>query len=117
MNLRQKGNTYEDQAEAYLKSTGYRILCRNFRSRTGEIDIIGRDGNYLVFVEVKYRSDDSRGLPEEAVDQRKIYRICRTADYYRMVRNVPEDLPCRFDVVCICGEQVKLIKDAFSYCG
>ena len=62
MNLRQKGNTYEEQAEAYLKSTGYRILCRNFRSRTGEIDIIGRDGNYLVFVEVKYRSDDSLSL-------------------------------------------------------
>ncbi|MBU9727924.1 YraN family protein [Diplocloster modestus] len=116
MNLRHKGNDYEDQAEAYLKSAGYRILCRNFRCRAGEIDIIGRDGSYLVFIEVKYRLDESRGLPEEAVDRRKIYRICRTADYYRMVRKVPEDLPCRFDVVCICGKEMKLIKDAFSYC-
>ena len=53
MNLRHKGNDYEDQAEAYLKSAGYRILCRNFRCRAGEIDIIGRDGSYLVFIEGK----------------------------------------------------------------
>ena len=65
MNTRQTGNVYEQMAADYLEKQGMRILERNFRrGRNGEIDIIGRDGKYLVFVEVKYRSGDEKGNGE-----------------------------------------------------
>lgn len=61
---------------------------RNFRrGRNGEIDIIGRDGKYLVFVEVKYRSGDEKGNAAEAVTTAKQRTICRVADYYRYLHH------------------------------
>ena len=68
MNTRQTGNRYEQMAADYLEKQGMQILERNFRrGRNGEIDIIGREGKYLVFVEVKYRSGDEKGNAAEAV--------------------------------------------------
>ena len=62
MNNRQTGNAYEQMAAEYLQKKGMIILDRNFhRGRNGEIDIVGRDGKYLVFVEVKYRSGTAKG--------------------------------------------------------
>ncbi len=55
-NKRQTGAAYEEQAARFLLEQGYQILERNYRCRQGEIDVIARDGSYLVFVEVKYRS-------------------------------------------------------------
>ena len=70
MNNRQTGNAYEQMAAEYLQKKGMIILDRNFRrGRNGEIDIVGRDGKYLVFVEVKYRRDGQTGDPLEAVDR------------------------------------------------
>ena len=72
MNTRQTGNVYEQMAADYLEKQGMRILERNFRrGRNGEIDIIGRDGKYLVFVEVKYRGTARWGDSLSAVDFRK----------------------------------------------
>ena len=80
MNTRQTGNVYEQMAADYLEKQGMRILERNFRrGRNGEIDIIGRDGKYLVFVEVKYRSGDEKGNAAEAVTTAKQRTICRVA--------------------------------------
>ena len=70
------------QAAAYLKKKGYRILEANFRCRFGEIDLIARDGAYLVFIEVKYRSSLKDGDSLEAVNRRKQRKIIRVAEYY-----------------------------------
>lgn len=74
-NKRQTGSFYEDKAAEYLESIGYDIICRNFYGKGGEIDIVAKDNEALVFVEVKYRSSVRYGFPEEAVDYRKQYRI------------------------------------------
>lgn len=113
MNKRKIGASYEQAAARYLEEQGYRILEYNFRCRLGEIDLIAHDGKYLVFTEVKYRSDASRGHALEAVDARKQMTIRRVAQFYLMRRHLPEDTACRFDVVGITGKQISLIKNAF----
>lgn len=115
MNTRATGAQKEEQVCAYLLSQGVRIVARNFRSRQGEIDIVGYDGPYLVFFEVKYRSGESRGSAAEAVGAVKQKKICRVADYYRYLHHCTEDTPLRFDVVAVDKECVQWIKDAFYY--
>ncbi len=117
VNKRAVGTVYEKAAGAYLEKQGYRILEYNFRCRSGEIDIIARDGEYLVFVEVKYRKDAGSGNPLEAVDARKQRTISRTALYYCMKHGYGETTPCRFDVAAVLGEEITLIKNAFLYQG
>lgn len=114
-NKRTIGKKKEELAEQYLKSQGYEILEKNFYSHAGEIDIIAKDGTYLVFVEVKYRKSLSQGYASEAVNVRKQQRIYRVAAYYLHKNGYPADAtPCRFDVVSIQGEQITLIKNAFG---
>lgn len=115
-NCRAVGSEYETLACEYLIQQGYRILHRNFRCRQGEIDLIARDQGYLVFIEVKYRRNRGEGDPSEAVDARKQARILHTARYYMTRYHIPEDTPCRFDVVTVLGSRVRLIRDAF-WCG
>ena len=114
MNKRQTGSRYEETAAAFLTSKGYRVLERNFRCRQGEIDLIARDGNDLVFVEVKFRRGKGQGLPEEAVDFRKQEKIRQAARYYLYRNGYEEDTACRFDVVGILNGQIRLIRNAFS---
>lgn len=115
-NKRQVGGAYEKAAAEYLTGQGFRILEQNFYSRYGEVDIIAKDGRYLVFIEVKYRKDDSCGSPLEAVTARKQKRICRTALYYCTKKGYGDRTPCRFDVVAIEGEcEVIHIKNAFDF--
>lgn len=89
------------------------VIQRNYRTRTGEIDLIARDGRYLVFVEVKYRADDRKGTPLEAVDLRKQRMIIRTARHFLMRYRYDAQTPCRFDVVGITGGQITHVKNAF----
>lgn len=112
-NKRAIGSRYEAEAAAFLKGLGYTILEQNYRDRMGEIDLIAREGRYLVFVEVKYRRDDRRGYPEEAVDFGKQQRIRHTAQYYLYRHHYGEDTACRFDVVSIEGTEIRVVKDAF----
>ncbi len=114
-NRRKKGAKYEERAAEYLEGLGWRILERNYRCRTGEIDLIAADGQTLVFVEVKYRRSDTYGSPAEAVDGRKQRTICRVADHYRMCHGVLEGQACRFDVISVQGEELSLLQDAFPY--
>lgn len=115
MNRRAKGAQKEEQVCAYLLSKGVKIVERNFRCRQGEIDIIGYDGAYLVFFEVKYRSSANRGSAAEAVGISKQRRICRVADYYRVLHHCSESTPIRFDVAAIDGDRLSWIKNAFYY--
>ena len=117
MNKRAVGTAYEKLAGNYLAQQGYEILEYNFRCRMGEIDIIAKDGEYLVFVEVKYRASGRTGSPLEAVDSRKRRIISKVASYYCLTHGYGEVSPCRFDVMAICGEEYALIKNAFEYAG
>lgn len=113
-NKRNIGNEYERIAGKYLEEHGYQIIEYNFYSRHGEIDIIARHQGYLVFVEVKYRKDDSAGSPLDAVTVQKQRTISKCAMYY-MKKNYLNDVPVRFDVVGIVGDEVTLVKNAFDF--
>lgn len=112
-NKRKTGSHYEQLAGAYLESKGYRIIQYNYRCRPGEIDIIARDGAYLVFCEVKYRKDERKGHPAEAVDSRKQAVLTRCAMCYVTAKRLT-GIPCRFDVIGILGEEITHIKNAFE---
>lgn len=101
-------------AESFLLQKGYEIIEKNYFSRSGELDMVAREGGCLVFVEVKYRKNRELGTPEEAVDQRKIQSIVRTARYYMLRHGILEDTPCRFDVVAMLGKEINLIQNAFD---
>ena len=100
-NKRMEGSRYEQLAARYLEQKGMDVLELNYRCRTGEIDIIARDGGYLVFVEVKYRKTKRAGYALEAIDSRK-------AEH-----GFPESAACRFDAVGIDGEQITHLINAF----
>lgn len=115
MNNRRTGTDRERQAAEYLEHQGMRIVERNFRSRQGEIDLIGWHQGYLVFVEVKYRADTTKGYAAEAVDRRKQRRICQVADYYRYSHGMGDAFGVRYDVVAIQGEEIRWIRNAFPH--
>ena len=117
MNKRKAGDCYEVLAQQYLEENGFRILTRNFRSRSAEIDLVAIEGRYLVFLEVKQRSSSRRGLGKEAVDYRKQRRICQAARWYLYRYKIPEETPVRFDVVSIDGDRITLIRNAFPWAG
>jgi len=115
MNKRKIGTEKETAVVQFLESKKVRITDRNFRSRKGEIDIIGYEGDTLVFFEVKYRRIAENGFAGEAVGLSKQKTICRVSDYYRMLHNISDFSPCRYDVITIDGERVDWIKNAFYY--
>ena len=114
INKRQKGAAYEQIAAAHLISKGFEILEFNYRCKMGEVDIIAKDGEYLVFVEVKYRANDSKGYPLEAVTIQKQKSISKCALHYLMMNHL-SDVPVRFDVVGILGDKKEHIKNAFEF--
>lgn len=113
MNKRAVGSGTEERAEEYLKAQGYEPFTRNYRCRAGEIDLVLKDGEYLVFAEVKYRRTDFYGLPEEAVDGRKQERIRRAAGWFLREHRLSPETPVRFDVVAMDAYEIRLYKDAF----
>lgn len=112
-NKRSKGSKYEAQACDYLEQCGYKIIEKNYYTNVGEIDIIAKDAEYLVFVEVKYRKNSLYGTPFEAVNVKKQNTIRKVAQIYMYRNNISYNTPVRFDVVGILGETVSLIKNAF----
>ena len=113
INKRETGIQYEQVASGFLKSRGYNIIKQNYYCRYGEIDIIAEEDGYTVFVEVKYRKDTISGSPEGAVNGKKRQRIRHSALDF-LIRNYgTEEIPCRFDIVAITGNQIHLIKNAF----
>ena len=113
-NKRQIGTEKEQLAGAYLEKNGYEIIEYNYRCRQGEIDIIAKDGEYLVFCEVKYRSKMTSGTPFEAVDYKKQRTISRCALFYITKKHF-ENSPCRFDVVSVTDQEIQVLKNAFDY--
>jgi putative endonuclease len=107
-----QGQRGEDRAVEYLRDRGYSVIERNFRCRLGEIDIVARDGDTLVFVEVRTRTDGRCGTALETITPAKQRRIARVAEFYLTARRA-HGAACRFDVIGITGEQVELVRDAF----
>jgi len=115
------GRRGEDIACAELERRGYIILDRRFRTRRGELDIIARDGQVVVFVEVKARADGSFGTPLEAVSWRKRQRIGQIAAAYLLQKRLG-DVSCRFDVVSIVERSgrepaIEIVSSAFDVGG
>ena len=108
----ERGVSAESFATRLLVAAGYRIVERNFRCKAGELDIIARDGDVLVFVEVRSRSDDAHGSAVEMVGRAKQRRVARVAACY-LAAMAPEFEECRFDVVAITAGEPVLLKDAF----
>jgi putative endonuclease len=117
MNNTEKGRSQEKRACSYLKDKGYEILNRNFYSRYGEIDIIAKQQQTIVFIEVKYRESTRLTTPEEAVDYKKRRRIIKTADYYRLKNQIRDDVSCRFDVISMTQKNIVHHTNAFGYDG
>ena len=112
------GRLGEDCAANFLEAHGYKIIARNFRIRSAEIDIIAQIGNVLVFVEVKARSSVRHGLPVEAVNLHKQRKIIEAAGVFLQDENFC-DCACRFDVVEVylrggLVEDVNHIENAFE---
>lgn len=114
---RERGPEAELQAQRYLEQQGLATLDKNYRGRRGEIDLVMREGDTPVFVEVRYRKNPSFGSAAESVDMRKQQKIIATANQY-LHHNYRTDPPaCRFDVLAISGkaqENIDWIRDAFQ---
>ncbi len=110
----------ESAAAEYLKAHGYQILAQNYRFRRGEIDLIVKQGDRIVFVEVKTRRSLKFGLPQYAVTLKKQRQISKIALAYLQKKNLM-NAPCRFDVIAIhLSPQLEVlhleqIQSAFDY--
>lgn len=115
------GRRGEDLAVKELRRRGYRILDRRWRCRLGEIDVVARDGDTLVVVEVKARSGSEYGAPVDAVDREKRRKLLRLARTYLRARGLKEaEVTVRFDVVGVTarsGERprVEIVRSAFHF--
>lgn len=108
----------EDLAVKYLKKKGYKLIERNYRCQWGEIDLVARQGDTLVFVEIKSRSSHDFGLPQEAVGRFKQEKLVQVARAYLAEHRLTENITMRFDVVAVqltaSGPDIELIQDAFG---
>ena len=111
------GKFGEELALRKIKRLGYKKIVRNFRCPLGEVDIIARDGDSLVFMEIKTRKGRSIGYAKEAVNARKKRQISKVALAYMKSRDC-SDLRARFDVVAISlgrgKPEIEVIKNAFE---
>lgn len=110
------GLLYEQLAVDYLLQQGLQLVQRNFQCKVGEIDIIMRDGNCLVFVEVKYRASRAFGGAAAAVTASKQQKLLRACRWYLQQHRLTEQ-PCRLDVMAIEGQppyQYQWIKNAIT---
>ena len=109
----QIGRDAETRAEAMLMRAGLSPLARNYRCRGGEIDLVMRDGEHLVFVEVRYRAQGGYGGAVSSVSKGKQRRLILAARHYLSTK--PWSGPCRFDVVAFeGGRDGHWIRDAFG---
>lgn len=109
VNTKSFGRLGENYALNLLQRSGYKILEKNFRCPLGEIDAIAHEGDFIVFVEVKTRRSTKFGLPQEAVDRKKISKIIKVGEYFCLMHpNLPKKK--RIDVVSIVINKGKVIR-------
>ena len=118
LNIRQKfGKFGENLAARHLKKLGYKIICKNYRTKLGEIDIIAKEEDTIVFVEVKSRRTSTFGSPKYSITKKKQQQISKTALYYLKETN-QSNVSARFDVVTVSSvnkkHDIEVIKNAFE---
>jgi putative endonuclease len=117
MEKKELGRKGEEVALRFLKKKGYRIIERNYVCKMGEMDIIAKDKDALVFVEVKTRTSTDFGPPQLAVNSTKQKQLSKVALNFLKEKRLGE-IKARFDVVAILlsqkGEEIELIRDAFE---
>ncbi len=104
MNARVSGAIFEEHALAHLQRAGLRLLARNFNTRFGELDLVMRDADTLVFVEVRYRRHGAFGSGAASVGASKRERLMKAAQLFLQAHPKLAALPCRFDVLAFDGE-------------
>jgi putative endonuclease len=111
-----RGAAAEELAEQYLQQQGLSSCTRNYRCKLGEIDLIMRDGNCLVFVEVRLRNNRYFASAAESITAGKQRKIMRTAQFYLQQHRLTDKVPCRFDVVALGSTEqpVEWLRDAFG---
>ncbi len=117
--LRQRtGLRYEALALNHLRQQGLKLVSRNYHCRMGEIDLIMQDGEYLVFVEVRFREQSDFGLPVESISNAKQKKLRQTASHYLLRQGLYDKVCCRFDVVGVSsgskGPDLHWIRNAFQ---
>lgn len=118
------GDCVEDKAVDYLSSLGLKIISQNYLCKMGEVDIIARDEDMLVFIEVRYRKDSRFGGSAFSVNRKKQKRVIKAAAHYLQSHRLTNKIACRFDVMAIEGKiaferklaesQLNWIKGAFD---
>ena len=118
--MRLLGDHYEDRAARLVQEHGLQLLERNFQGKTGEIDIVARDGEHLVFIEVRARNNRHFDSAAGSVNRRKQQRLVRTAQLFLQRRPHCLSMPCRFDVIAFEPPQsgtrprIRWIRGAFT---
>lgn len=118
--MKSVGDSYETRAALWLQDQGLHLLARNFRGKTGEIDIVAQDATHLVFLEVRARSNRCFASAAASVDRRKQLRILRTAHLFLQRHPQWANMPCRFDVIAfdppqsVTGTGIRWIRGAFT---
>ncbi len=113
MKTQRRGNRAEQLALRFLRQRGLQHITSNYRARCGEIDLIMREGQTIVFVEVRYRANDRYGGAAASVDLRKQRKLIRTAQHWLQTRH--DEPACRFDVIAIdATDRIDWIPHAFS---
>lgn len=111
-----QGKAAENKALEFLECNGLRLIIRNYRSRRGEIDLVMEDGDDIVFVEVRYRNNDTFGSALESIDRNKQARLIACAMQYLSENHL--DKASRFDVVGLCpgsdGARIDWVRNAFE---
>jgi putative endonuclease len=117
---RERGRQAEALAERYLAGLGYRTLARNHATRSGEVDLVCRDGEVICFVEVRSRTSATQGSPLETVGPSKARRVVAAATDWA-ARNGALEQPLRFDVVGVLLDgpepRFELVRGAFDASG
>jgi putative endonuclease len=111
----------EQWAQQYLETQGLAIVANNYRSPRGEIDLIMREENTLIFVEVRLRSNKQFGSAADSIDARKQQHLIHAAQHYLQSKKLWDQVPCRFDAICLIKDpdngnkyQVEWLRNAFS---
>ena len=108
------GRLGEDIARKYLEQKGYIIIDQNYKNKYAEIDLIAQDGDGLVFVEVKTRTGEQFGMPEQSINRDKMLRLIRNARAYMAIKN-QNNMNYRIDAVCIVLDRNKEIERIDHY--
>lgn len=110
---REDGSAAEERALLHLAQQGLSLVQRNYRYKGGELDLVMRDGNTLVFVEVRQRANMRFGGAAASVNHAKQVKLVKTAQHY--LQKQPSMPPCRFDVVAVDGEQLSWLKNVIQF--